>query len=656
MVKALIDFSLPSPVTMQKYIDETDALMSELHKAMGKPLWENLDNTNLTKETISNCWVGKALREPMFYAGEAAYMFQYRDFSAERYLNDAAWLSMNKGFLPSDLKIIIQTISKSTVHKILELTSQCAIEHINTLTLLPAFTASPEEISSQSGIPLERVKNVILAFSLPPTPCNLGFLEFGDYNQTNSHPIIPAENGRFVLLQEYCLAESAYESPFFWTSGDLDYEEVAKENRGLFAESFSARRLEDVFNEGHIYRNVHIRKGNDEVGEIDVLVVYSDRVILLEAKSKKLTLSSKKGDAQKIRSDFESAVQKAYDQNFRNANFLLNEEYNLYDEAGVPLEIRRNYAEVFILCLVSDYYPSLAFQARQFLKVQEHKIISPPYVMDIFFLDTLCEMLDTPLHFFNFLHRRLRYSERVHSETELAILSFHLANNLWFDDKYDLIDLGEDFSVHLDAAMFSRRDSLPGDKTPKGILTKFQGTFFEYLIQKIGEREDDHILALGYLLLEMSEDSVKSLSDGCKMILDQTLKDGCRHDITMGFQVSGICVHSASNWKDKDEIDWLLNHCQIAKYRSKADTWFGIALDPKQEDILQGIVGIRLPWQKDRIMDEALKNFSKSSGGKSLKDAIRSYDNIQASKTGRNSLCICGSGKKDKRCCKNSSR
>lgn len=42
--------------------------------------------------------------------------------------------------------------------------------------------------------------------------------------------------------------------------------------------------------------------------------------------------------------------------------------------------------------------------------------------MDVFFLDALCEMLDTPLHLFNYLHRRIKYFGRAFANNELAIL------------------------------------------------------------------------------------------------------------------------------------------------------------------------------------------------------------------------------------------
>ena len=53
--------------------------------------------------------------------------------------------------------------------------------------------------------------------------------------------------------------------------------------------------------------------------------------------------------------------------------------------------------EVYIVCLISDHYPSLGFQARHFLKANTSLQIPAPFVMDVFALDAMTEMLESPL-------------------------------------------------------------------------------------------------------------------------------------------------------------------------------------------------------------------------------------------------------------------
>ena len=654
MVKAPLNIQWPSAGAIQKYIDGTEKLMEELHGAMKCQFWMSVKETGFDPQKENPLSAGKAMREPFFYASEAAFLFQYRDFSIDRYNGDKSWLSKNKGFSPEDVKKVINATSEIQVKKLLALKLQCTPENIDSLTLLPAFTFTAEEISEEAGLTTDRVKNILKAFSLQSVPCNQNFSEVGAYNEISAYPIIPVDGGQYILFQGYSLAESSYETPFFWMSQDQGYAEKAKENRGIFTEKFAAERLKAVLGAERVYTNVEIKKGKNRVGEIDVLAVYADRAVILEAKSKKLTVASRTGSDEHIKKDFEAAVQKAYDQSFRNAEFLMSGEYRLIDENGNTLDIRNDFAEIFIFCVASDYYPALAHQADHFLKTQEHTIIKPPYVMDVFFLDVLCEMLDCPLQFFNYLNRRLRYSKKVKAETELAVLSYHLAYNLWFNDEQDFIDLGVDFSVHVDAAMLSRRDGLPGKTTPEGVLTKLKGTFFDRIIQKISNLEEDNILELGYVLLEISENAAQELSKGCEMILAQSRQDGRPHDLTMGFGHTGITIHSGLQM-GREAHQRLYGHCEMAKYRQKADSWFGISLNPECEGLIHMMIGIKSPWEQQKKMDQLLAQFP-GPQHKNLKQALHKFGNKKKSKVRRNDPCLCGSGKKDKKCCKNSSK
>jgi hypothetical protein len=81
MIRQPVDFTLPSQDAIGQYIQRTDRLMVELHKAMLVPgekiLRDNIGNSNFNPFTV-----GAALREAIFYSAESAYAFQYRDLGS----------------------------------------------------------------------------------------------------------------------------------------------------------------------------------------------------------------------------------------------------------------------------------------------------------------------------------------------------------------------------------------------------------------------------------------------------------------------------------------------------------------------------------------------------------------------------------------------
>ena len=173
--------------------------------------------------------------------------------------------------------------------------------------------------------------------------------------------------------------EALYDTPFYWMSADKAYRDAAMINRGRFTEEFAAERLEQVFGAGRVYRNVDIRESKStKLGEIDVLVLFADRAIVVQAKSKKLTLAARKGNDLQLKGDFRSAVQDSYDQASACSGHLLSKSLTFTDATGNQVHIPKSIKQIYPVCVVSDHYPALSFQARQFLQYGVTEVVQPP--------------------------------------------------------------------------------------------------------------------------------------------------------------------------------------------------------------------------------------------------------------------------------------
>ncbi len=112
MIKAEIDWSLPTPKVLQGYLDDTDRLLIELHECLSRELFSGLSKEKIKTGSINPFERGKALREPIFYGGESAYNFQYLDLSIRKYAADAPWLYKNLGFNIDEATRIAKTIDE----------------------------------------------------------------------------------------------------------------------------------------------------------------------------------------------------------------------------------------------------------------------------------------------------------------------------------------------------------------------------------------------------------------------------------------------------------------------------------------------------------------------------------------------------------------
>ena len=649
MIKADIDWTLPAPRALQEYMDATEKLLEELHHCLSGEFW-----SGLTKEAVESGFNpferGEVLREPIFYSGEAAYIFQYLDLATRKYAADSQWLQVNRGFTIDHATRVAKAVEGVHSDRFDTIRERMRNQHPDEWTMLPLFAFTADEIAVKANLATDIVERVLGAFELPSTERNEGFNALHDFNVITAMPLLRTPSGEFLSLQTYSLAEAIYEAPHHWMYQDEAYRPTLSKNRGDFTEDFVAERLGLVFGKDRVHLNVDIFKTKAaKVSDVDVLVVWGNRAIIVQAKSKRLTLESRKGNDQVIRSDFKKAVQVAYDQGAACAKSLIERDCRFVAADGREVALPDDIREIYIFCVVSDHYPALSFQARQFLKTESIDRVQAPLVMDVFAVDAMTEMLQSPLQFLSYVNRRANYAEQLMASQELTILGYHLTKNLWVQPDVNLMHLCDDFSAGLDIAMAVRRAGVQGAATPDGVLTRFGKTTVGRVVKEIEARPETATIDLGFLLLAMSEQAVTEMSRAVDKLAARTRADGKVHDLTFGFKEgSGITFHCTDE-PSNVAGPRLESYCTLRKYRERASQWFGLCMSSTGPDVRFG-VSLVFPWNQDEQMDEKTKDMKEPAPiDQALQKLMKGRS--RASKIGRNDPCPCGSGRKYKRCC-----
>jgi hypothetical protein len=271
--------------------------------------------------------------------------------------------------------------------------------------ILSAFVVRADAVKDTGGAEQQVVDKVLGAFTL--TTHNENYHAIDDYNEASTFPLLPIEQRAFLVFDTVALYQSLYESPIFWMRADDAYKDVATKHRGDFTESFAQDFLRRVFGADRVHTNVRLVQGKDTVDEIDVLVVYGDRLIVLQAKSKGLTIEARKGNNLSIRKDFQAAVAAAYAQALSSAAHLVAQDVQLVLADGNPLTLKSPIKEVFPFCVIADHYPSLSNQTRSLLKAQTTDVIREPFVMDVFLLELGFLLLTMGLKTINGINRAI---------------------------------------------------------------------------------------------------------------------------------------------------------------------------------------------------------------------------------------------------------
>jgi hypothetical protein len=641
MLKGDLDFSRPSDDHLGEMEQRTLLLLTEMHHALAIGVRLRLEQVLEKPRPQIDFGHGETLREPVFYTGESAFSTQYRDLAPLKYEQDSAWMESQRGFTIAQAAKVGRAIFELQRSRLSELFNSLSAGMPEGFTFLPGFSFTARELIGEARESEPVIQSVLSGFSVPEGSKNNEFKALSDFNLANAQPIIRRDANTFVCFQSYSFYEALYESPFFWMNKDLSYKDTADKHRGQFGETVSAKFMTRVFDLRHVHLNARIQEESATTrGEIDVVVIFGNRAIVVQAKSKRMTIAARKGNDNAIRKDIAGSVTDSYSQALDCANWLLKPRGRLLDGTGKEIAVPELKA-AYLICLVSDHYPALALQTLEFLSPTISKEIPAPFVTDVFTLDVMTEMLQTPLRLISYLDRRTRYGNSVISNHEMTVLAYHLGHNLWLDKNVDTVYLDDDVASNLNAAMAVRRDNQPGDPTPPGILTLMRGSTFEAVITQIERAPRVHLVDLGLMLLGMSGPAATRFSNAVDYVSQNAIQKG-HSDFSLGDrEESGITIH-ANNRFERDGLSRLRIHAEIKKYREKKISWFGLGIDAVSRSILYG-VNLEYEWKRDERLEEASRRFPAhlptQVGGK-----------LRAQKIGRNDLCPCNSGKKYKKC------
>ena len=639
---------IPSEETSKDQATKVYNLFSKLKLAHTAPIVNALEAHTSQKPSKEQSEIayhelfgsGELMVEPIFYGGSGAFDFQFLEMAERRYSNDADWLQSHLGAPSANFINIVRKLKnlesansrRERVHAATSFEKRC-------LACLELFTFRRADITD---VVPESVDSFLNTFVIVPGTINQGFDTVGAYNAVLSHPIISLEEDSYFLPIAFNLAQSIYDSPFYWMEKDSHYKETARQHRGVATEEIAYELLEPVFGEGNVYRDVKVREGGIDLTDIDVLVIAGNKIVIIQAKSKKLTVQSKIGGYESLQSDFQQAVQSAYDQGLISRRAVLGRKNDFETSDGETINLSEAINEAYIVCLTGDDYPALTHQLDIYLNKDE----ADPYplAMSIFDLDIVTYYLNDPFDFLYYVRQRSEFANYFMAASEMAFLGYHLNQKLYRSKEdsqsIDRIVIDEGFAQLIDANFPVERGDHPHTAAADKLLHAWKNPEFEKLVAQVKAT-----LAPGYTdalfhLFDLAGKGADQLIDAIQRVKRETLNDGRTHDASLSSEGShGVTFVSFP--RPTPSLDAQLMGLAIAyKYKSKADKWLALGSVATSWKFVDMMAFNDKKWQPDSQLEE----FSAIA---LRQETILTGD---GKKVGRNQTCPCGSGQKFKKC------
>lgn len=643
--KPLDLLTYPEPKQTELYVSQTNKLLDILHKhytSIGfKTMMEKaIEEQGKTPSTLPFFSCPESIIEPIFYGDSGAYDFQYWDMSIKRYAMDNDWIKAKFGFSIENAVDFSKKI-KDKVEKNKGLKIPKDYKDFCDL-IINIFTVDILEL----GMEEKAVRGLAERFSITPGECNKSFNSPSDFNELIVKPLIKITATKYLIPVSFDLAKAVDENPFYWVKEvDENYFPTFLKNRGDYTEKLNFDLLKKVFGD-NVYCGVKIqrKKGEGikskgrEYTDVDILVLFKNKAIIVQAKSKKMQLLSKQGDLIKVASDFKSAIQDAYDQGVESRKHILSKDAIFVDKNGNELSLEEPINDIYIILTTTDNYPALQPQLHVFLEKEESEPF--PIAINLFDLDLLTTYLPDPYDFLYYIHQRTKLSDKIISGTEIACLGFHLDRRLYLDPKEDMthIMVSSDFGQLIDDDVMRQRYGSKKDKEESKIKQKWKNESFNILVEQIKSSGVSGLTDAVFFLYSLSSDTIDVLLKNIERLKKKSILENKPYSMAIPLTsgVGGI-TYVVDSDRSVDLFKHIMGYSVMKKHVTKSNEWLGLGSYSNSPRIIDCVVYTKEPWKPN----EELLSFSE----KTLK-----HGQIITNKIGRNNPCYCGSGLKYKKC------
>lgn len=585
---------------------EINRLMDELHFTFFSGVTSHIQEIIKGKpEEYKPYYDGPALQEAIFYSGGSLYDEEYIYYIKKRYEENSEWLKEQKDYDKDEFCDIVSKIKKIIWDKIRRFrllslpetweqhlkdkpSEMTEDEYRKELTLWQFFYNQEEKLTLEEMC--DRLKdaisftkedvdeyvgaeNYLKLFSVEPSKgCNDACKEPGDFSILMSCPLVKLADGTYLVSEILQVFKSMYDVPRYWLSNRLAEHKGIGSHTGDFSERETLKVLKRIFGE-NCYKDVIIEKGKKQVTDIDALCIWKDYAICFQIKSKGLTLSSRQGNLESIRTDFMKSFQAAYKQGLKCRDALLNQsDYSFVDKKTSQKISFPSLREVYIVCETSDEYPSLTHQMAVLL----HREPSEPAALavNVFDVNVMGLYLNEPYYFMHYVHNRLKHYGNTRTDVEVNCLAAYTYNRLCLNDSgYDAFMFDNSFAKAIDAELlpkYAKHEEITVDNSA------WRDATFDAFVKEIDSSPQSGLSQVVLNLLDFSNDDVKRIGNSINHLLQKGIagKDEYYSFRKGDFGLTFIVMEKGT----KQEVHGYVQTATLTEIKkNKAKNWLAIA-------------------------------------------------------------------------------
>src|ERR1043166_1865351 len=471
--------------------------------------------------------------------------------------------------------------------------------------------------------------------------------------EIKQRPLYVLPDKRVILVDIANALDALWDAFDRIAKGDQEFfDRLYQPKKAKWLEEKVVEYLGEIFPSANIFHDLSypdLDKPGKATTELDVALLWGPFLILLEAKAKQFRLESQLGDVGRLRTDIKKNVEDAFAQARRAAKYIDETDKPEFTEIATGRKLKVDKSKVlrtYLLTVSLHQLAGLATRLATFKNLGLFKDGEYPLSISLADLETVTEFCEGPDVFLHYVEKRLdvqKYDEEILVD-ELDFFGAYLDTRFRMErffpkaedkTKYNAILLGG-WSEQFDSWMMYKRGDL---STPPDIRLHVPQEIKEILVE-LRKLTDDAARWIAFTLLGMSDESLGVISRAFREIRSATLTPGMLRRLVN--QVEDTVIFVVASLDQPPEMLRLRTEMIVAleKYKRKAAKSIGFGIMARDNTRpFESATWVEYPWKREVEFEQLLK------------DEPRMVPAPGTKMPGRNALCICGSGKKFKKCC-----
>ena len=430
------------------------------------------------------------------------------------------------------------------------------------------------------------------------------------FNPLVRTPLLIAE-GAYFLFVPPLLWDAVLNGPHYHLLADAAFAPVYNAARGEWLEKEVMAGLARTWPTGQAAWSLEYGPKKHRQ-QLDGLVLHHRKLLLVECKSKTLTLSARQGNADAWRQDLKQAIGDSFNQATRARDFIRNSATPVPFACPDGSTIEIDGQQLDEVTLISVFgRGALSVLAANLAEVASATgMFSPgdyPWALSLVDLLGVSRTMEYEGQLLDYLRRRAAVvsSGRFAVHDEWDFLDLYFAGRLDVHDpefaKYHRVGFTSSSDQVLERLVLD-----PTFEVPKELKRRLPERVRAILRQLDASSRPDR-LDVEAFILSWSDRQLNDLGKIFEDLERRVSADGRQHDASAEMrQVDGgftvVCSPSAI---PADDLERLTAFFMTRKYRARASKWLGLG-------VIQGGEGASIvwfqstPWEKDELLDEVL--------------------------------------------------